>query len=212
MVERRAAFLTDYQDAAYARRYRDFIARLRAAETAIGAANDDLTRAAAQSYFRLLAVKDEYEVARLFTDGEMDRALARQFTGAYTIRYHMAPPSLTKPDRITGQIRKWSFGAWVRPAFVLLARMRRWRGTWLDVFGKTAERRAERRLIADYEALAEKLLSRLDRDNHALAAEIAGLHAGIRGFGHVKTASIAKVKAREAELLAAFTAALKRAA
>lgn len=212
MVARRAAFLTDYQDDAYARRYRDLIDRLRAAEIAIGAASEALSRAAAQSYFRLLAVKDEYEVARLFTDGELDRALARQFTGAYKIRYHMAPPSLTKPDKITGQIKKWSFGAWIRPAFVLVARMRRWRGTWLDVFGRTAERRAERRLISDYETLIATLLSRLSRDNHALAAELAGLHAGIRGFGHVKAASIAKVKAREAELLAAFNAPLKRAA
>jgi indolepyruvate ferredoxin oxidoreductase len=212
LITRRAAYLTDYQDAAYAQRYRDLVARVRAAEAAAGVANDAVSHAVALSYFRLLSVKDEYEVARLFTDGEMTRALDEHFTGPYTIRYHMAPPFLARPDKVTGRIRKWSFGPWVRPFFTVLAQMRRWRGSWLDVFGRTAERRHERQLIADYEALIASLLSRLNRNNAAQIAEIAALHARIRGFGYVKTASVAKVKQREAELLAALDGAVRQAA
>jgi indolepyruvate ferredoxin oxidoreductase len=159
-----------------------------------------------------MAIKDEYEVARLFTDGEMDRALARHFTSNFRIRYHMAPPFMTRPDKVTGRIRKWSFGQWIRPAYALLAAMRKWRGTWFDPFGRSADRRHERQMIRDYEALIFGLLAELDTGNLAAITEIARLHADIRGYGYVKAASIAKVKAREADLLAALRASLKRAA
>jgi len=202
-VERHADFLAQYQDAGLAQRYRRLVDRVRDAESRAGG-DGSLAMAAAQSWFRLLAVKDEYEVARLYSDGAFERDLERRFGGRYRVRYHLAPPLLARPDPATGRARKRMYGPWMGTAFRILARLRGLRGTWLDVFGYTAERRMERRLIAEYEATIETLLAGLSPGKFPLAVEIAALPQKMRGFGHVKLRNVESAKRREAELLAAY--------
>ncbi|MCC6379636.1 MAG: indolepyruvate ferredoxin oxidoreductase family protein [Burkholderiales bacterium] len=203
VIARRVEYLTGYQNAAYARRYADFVARVRAAEGR-AAAGTRLTEAVARNYFKLLAIKDEYEVARLFADGEFERQVAAAFEGDYRLRYHMAPPLWVKADKVTGAPVKRSYGPWMRHALKLLARFKGLRGTWLDPFGHSAERRLERQLVADYERTIDELLRSLGRDSVELAAEIASIPASIRGYGHVKLRNLEAAREREAELLAAF--------
>ena len=204
VIERRLRQLTAYQDADYARRYRDLIVRVQKAETQRVKGRSDLTEAVARYYFKLLAYKDEYEVARLFVDGDFAAQLRTQFTGDYTLRFHLAPPLLAERDPDTGHLRKRAFGPWILPAFRLLAKLKRLRGTALDPFGYTEERREERRLIADYEQTVEELIAGLTVETHGLAVSIASVPEQIRGYGHIKQASIEAAKAREADLLAAF--------
>jgi indolepyruvate ferredoxin oxidoreductase len=201
LVSRRAAFLTDYQDAAYARRYADFVARVRAAEQARAPGSTDLSEAVARNFFKLMAYKDEYEVARLYASDEFRRKLEQQFDGDYTLHFHLAPPLLAKRNA-KGELVKREYGPWVFTAFRLLAKLRRLRGTALDVFGHTAERKMERRLVDEYEATVAGLLDALDAGNAGLAAEIAAVPEHIRGYGHVKEAHLEKAKRREADLLA----------
>jgi len=202
VVERRAAFLADYQDAAYAQRYRDVIARIEAAESVRARECSGLALAVARNLFKLMAYKDEYEVARLYTEGSFFDKLHRQFEGNFKLQFHLTPPLLASRDPVTGESRKRAFGPWMMVAFKLLARLRRLRGTPLDVFGRTQERRMERALIADYEAVVRELATVLCPDNHALAVELASLPEQIRGFGHIKMRNVEKAKAREADLLA----------
>jgi indolepyruvate ferredoxin oxidoreductase len=200
-IARRAEFLTGYQDAAYAARYRALVERVRAVERQrVGATA--LTDAVARYYFKLLAYKDEYEVARLYTDGTFRRQLEAQFEGDYRLELNLAPPLIAARDAATGHLKKQTFGRWMLRVMRVLARLKRLRGTAFDIFGRTPERRLERQLIVDYEALVEELLQRLERANHALAVELAQIPEHIRGFGHVKDDHIAKAKAREAALLA----------
>ncbi|WP_413205404.1 indolepyruvate ferredoxin oxidoreductase family protein [Rhodospirillum sp. A1_3_36] len=206
-VARRVGTLTAYQDAAYAARYRALIDRV--AETERRAAPGRgmaLTDAVAQAAFKLMAYKDEYEVARLHTDGRFAEAIAKQFTGKPKVTYHLAPPLMSPRDPVTGRLRKREFGAWIRPLLKGLAGLKGLRGSRLDIFGYTAERKLQRRLIGEYEATVETLLANLSLDTHALAAEIAALPLEMRGFGHVLEANVEKIKAREAELLAAYVA------
>jgi indolepyruvate ferredoxin oxidoreductase len=212
MIARRAAFLTEYQDAAYARRYTDFVAKVRAAETARLPGKTALTEAVARYYFKLLAVKDEYEVARLYTDGDFVKRVAAQFEGDYKLTFHLAPPLSNKPDPVTGEAKKSTYGPWMMTAFRVLAKMKGLRGTPLDVFGRTHERRTERQLITDYEALIDELLPRLAPHNHAIAVELASIPEHIRGYGHVKDRHLKAAKAKEAELVASFRAAAPGAA
>ena len=207
VIARRAEFLTGYQDAAYARRYTDFVARVRAAEAQKLPGKTALTEAIARYYFKLLAIKDEYEVARLYTDSEFTKRVAAQFEGDYKLKFHLAPPLTNKPDPTTGEPRKSSYGPWMMGAFRVLARMKGLRGTAFDVFGRTAERKLERALIADYESLIDELLPRLGAHNHTLAVELASIPEHIRGYGHVKERHLEAAKAKEAELIAAFRAA-----
>jgi len=202
-IDERANWLTDYQNQAYATRYRNLVERVRAAEAALGG-ELALTRAVAANYHKLLAYKDEYEVARLYTDGEFRQALEQQFEGDYRLTFHLAPPLLARRHPDTGKLIKREFGPWMLKAFGLLARLRFLRGTPLDIFGYTAERRLERQLIADYENRIDGLLQQLNAHNRALAAEIAGLPEFIRGFGHVKELNLAAVRRREGELLERF--------
>ncbi len=204
LVERRAAFLAAYQDKAYAARYRALVERAAAAEKALNPPRSGLAASVASNLFKLMAYKDEYEVARLYTDGTFARKLARQFAGPYRLQLHLAPPLFARRDPATGELQKRAYGAWVLPLFTILARLRRLRGTKLDLFGHTKERRQERQLVRDYETMLDELLAGLTPHNHALAVEIGALPAQIRGFGHVKERSIAKVKTREASLLASF--------
>jgi indolepyruvate ferredoxin oxidoreductase len=200
-IARRVAFLTDYQNAAYARRYRTLVEKVRAAEIQLVPGSTALTEAVARYAFKLMAYKDEYEVARLYTSGEFQRRIAQTFDGDYKLRFHLAPPLLSKKDA-DGHLIKREFGGWVLPAFKLLAKFRFLRGGALDIFGRTEERRMERRLIEDYFATIDELLGTLDRGRVALATEIAGIPEHIRGYGHVKDAQLANAKTREADLLA----------
>ena len=201
LIEDRAAFLTAYQDGAYAERYRRTVAAVREAERGRVPGRSELTEAVARSLFRLMRYKDEYEVARLYTDGSFKKQLAAEFEAWDRLEIHLAPPLLAARDPTTGHLRKRRYGPWMLRAFGLVARLRRLRGTALDPFGWTAERRMERRLIGEFEGLLEEVTARLAPDNHALAVELAGLPERIRGFGHVKDANLAAAKAREAELL-----------
>lgn len=201
LVERRQAFLVDYQDAAYARRYRALVDRVRAAEQARAPGSTALAEAVARYGFKLMAYKDEYEVARLYTSGEFRRRVEQQFEGDFQLRFHLAPPLLAKKDA-QGHLLKREYGPWVLKAFGLLAKLRFLRGGAFDVFGRTAERRGERQLIADYFQTVDTLLEKLDAGNVGLAAEIASIPEHIRGYGHVKEAHLHEAKAREAALLA----------
>jgi indolepyruvate ferredoxin oxidoreductase len=204
IVAHRRKHLTDYQDAAYADRYQALVDQVAAAERARMPGSDALARAVARNYAKLLAYKDEYEVARLYTDGGFRDRLAQQFEGDVGLKVHLAPPLWAKRDPATGHLKKQAYGAWVLRAFGLLAKFKGLRGTALDPFGRTAERRAERGLIAEYESQIAELLEQLSPANHAAAVALASLPEAIRGFGHVKDASIAKAAERRAELIAAF--------
>ena len=198
VIVRRVAFLTAYQDAAYAARYRDVVARVRAV-------SEPLALAVARNLFKLMAYKDEYEVARLYSDGSFAEKLSKQFTGDFTLKFHLAPPIRGRVDGFTGKPVKSEFGPWMMTGFRLLAKMKRLRGTRLDVFGRTAERRMERQLIADYHALLETLVASPSLARSETALELANLPDMIRGFGHVKEANVAKATQRQAELLASLT-------
>src|SRR5262249_28582852 len=151
-----------------------------------GARRLAFTEAVARNLFKLMAYKDEYEVARLFTDGVFRRELREAFAGDFKLQLHLAPPFLARP-RAGGTVpEKMTFGPWMLRAFAVLARLRRLRGTWLDPFGYTAERRVERRLIAEYRALIDDVAARLSPANHTVAVALAELPDRIRGFGHVK--------------------------
>jgi len=160
----------------------------------------------ARYYFKLLAYKDEYEVARLFTDGSFKKQISAQFEGDYHLEFNLAPPLWAAKDPASGHMEKRAYGAWMQTAFRLLAKLKGLRGTVLDIFGYSAERKLERQLIADYERTIDEVLSTLAHDNHALAIEITSIPEQIRGYGHVKEAHLARAKARETELLAAWRA------
>ncbi len=201
LVARRVTFLTDYQNAAYAKRYSDFVARVRTVEGDKAPGSTDLSEAVARYFFKLMAYKDEYEVARLYTSGEFRRRLEQQFEGDYKLHFHLAPPLLAKKNA-KGELVKREYGPWILTAFRFMAKLRFLRGTALDVFGYTAERRGERALIDEYERTVGGLLDRLDAGNADLAAEIASIPEHIRGYGHVKEAHLHAAKAREQSLLA----------
>ena len=206
MIERRASDLRAYQNTALASRYRALVRRAREAERARAPGRAGFAEAVARAYHKLLAYKDEYEVARLYTDGRFQAQVAAQFEGSYGLRFSMAPPLIAGRDPETGHLKKRVFGPWMLPAFRLLAQLKGLRGTPLDIFGYAAERRRERALIGEYESVVETLIAGLASDNHGLAVEIAEVPLAMRGFGHVKEANIACAKEREAELLAAFSA------
>ena len=212
LIQHRSAFLGDYQSADYAERYLDFVARVRAAEEQHTPGRDGLTWAVAENLAKLMAYKDEYEVARLYTSGEFESKLKTQFEGDLKLSFHLAPPLLSRRDPDTGHLKKREFGPWIFSAFRVLSKFKRLRGTALDIFGYSEERRTERQLIADYRRTIDSLLERLDGDNHALAAEIARVPEHIRGYGHIKEENIRLARAREMDLLAAFANPTRRAA
>ena len=202
IVSYRAAQLADYQDAALAERYRARIARLAETERVKVPGRLGLAEAAARGYHKLLAYKDEYEVARLFTNGAFEQALSGQFEERRKLEFHLAPPLLARRDKLTGEPRKMKFGPWMLPVFRLLAKGKRLRGTAWDVFGYTHERKLERQMIADHERLLDEIADRLTPANYATAVALAGLPLEIRGFGHIKLRNYKQAKAREAALLA----------
>jgi indolepyruvate ferredoxin oxidoreductase len=201
IVAYRADWLTGYQNAALAERYRARIAAIAEAERSKAPSRAGLAEAVAKGYFKLLAYKDEYEVARLFTDAAFERALGDQFESRGKLEFHLAPPLLARRDKLTGEPRKMKFGAWMLPAFRLLAKGKALRGTAWDVFGYTHERKLERQMIADYEKLLDEIVAKLSPVTHTHAVALAQLPLDIKGFGHIKERNYKAVKAREAALL-----------
>ena len=204
-IARRVTFLTAYQNATYAKRYQDLVTRVRAREAAAVPDKQGLTEAVARYLFKLMAYKDEYEVARLYTDGTFAAQVAKTFDGD-NLRYefHLAPPLFAKKDSHSGLPRKMSFGPVMMKGFRILAKLKGLRGTPFDIFGYSEERRTERQLIADYEALVDEILGRLTPENHTVAVGLAAIPEKIRGFGHVKARHLTAAKAEEASLLATF--------
>jgi indolepyruvate ferredoxin oxidoreductase len=211
MIKRRVEFLTGYQNRAYADDYRAFVEKVRASEAERVKGATALTQAVARYLFKLMAYKDEYEVARLYTDGRFAEALAKAFKGEAKLTFHLAPPLLAKRDPVTGHLKKRAFGPWMMSAFKLLSRLKLLRRTPFDPFGRSAERRRERQLIVDYRNTLEEIIASLTPANHALAVEIASAPEHIRGFGHVKERHLEQATAREAELLAAYRTGATRA-
>jgi indolepyruvate ferredoxin oxidoreductase len=206
VIARRIAFLKDYQNEAYAARYAIRVAAIRALEQRIKPGQQALSEAVARGLFKLMAVKDEYEVARLYTSGAFQAQLAESFEGEkLRLEFHLAPPLLARRDPHTGLPRKMRFGPWMMQAFRLLARLKGLRGTPFDLFGYTAERRMEQELIVAYENVLTRFEQDLTPQNHPLAVTLAALPEQIRGFGHIKERNLHRVKHEEAMLLAAFS-------
>ena len=165
-----------------------------------------LAEAVARYYAKLMAYKDEYEVARLYASGDFAKRIAGMFEGSYKTYFYLAPPLIAKPDARTGEPKKMRFGPWVMSLFKVLARMKGLRGGALDVFGRTEERRTERALIGEYEKTVEALLAGLSAQNHGLAVQIASVPEEIRGYGHIKLQSIDAARAHSDQLLARYRA------
>ncbi len=206
IIARRSRFLRGYQDGAYAQRYEQQVRRAEAAERRQVPGATGFAEAVARNLFKLMAYKDEYEVARLYTDGAFRQQLQRQFEGDFTLEFHLAPPLLAERDATTGHLKKRRYGPWMLRAFAVLATLKFLRGTPLDLFGRSEERKVERALITEYEALVDELIAGLNRDTHALAVEIARIPEQIRGFGHVKLANLAEARVKQEKLIQAFHA------
>jgi len=200
VIARRVEFLTGYQNAAYADEYRAFVDKVRAAEERLGQGTR-LTEAVARYLFKLMAYKDEYEVARLHTDPAFLARIEGMFEGDYRVVHHLAPPTLALKKNAQGEPIKQAYGTWMRRAFGVLTQMKGLRGTALDPFGKTEERRTERALIQQYRATIEELLAGLAPERLALAVEIARIPEEIRGYGHVKERHLAAARAKWDALL-----------
>ncbi len=202
LISDRSERLVQFQDAAYAERYTALVTRVRDLDKE---EDKRLTTAVAKALFKLMAYKDEYEVARLYSDGEFLRKLRAQFTGDFKLKFHLAPPLLSKRDPGTGHLIKREFPAWTLSLFGLLARFKFLRGTALDIFGMTAERKQERQDIEDYQQLLDQLLAGLDAGNYALAVQLAELPLQLRGFGHVKDGNRDKLELQRKQLLQQFS-------
>ncbi|MCB2050886.1 MAG: 2-oxoacid:acceptor oxidoreductase family protein, partial [Novosphingobium sp.] len=206
IVEHRSKLLSDYQNAAYAKRYRALVDKVTDAERAVTPGSDQLAVMVARNFAKLLAYKDEYEVARLHTDPAMRHLLETTFQPGARYRYNLAPPLFAKCDPDTGELLKREFGPWMFQVFRLLAKLKGLRGTAFDLFGRTEERRMERRLAEEYETRMEQVAGMLTTDNLALAIEIASVPALIRGFGHIKQRNADEAEALNARLMERFMA------
>jgi indolepyruvate ferredoxin oxidoreductase len=207
-IDLRRKFLVEYQNDNYAQRYTSLVERVRSAEKAAFPSRTDMTKAVARYYYKLLAIKDEYEVARLHVNSGFLQGIERQFEGNYKLVFNLAPPLLARRNPSTGELEKREFGAWIIPVFKVLASLRALRGTAFDVFGYTQERRIERSLISEYETNVEKVIEQLrvskDVSTHETAVELLSLPEQIRGYGHVRERTIEDAKVREVDLLAAL--------
>jgi len=205
LIAHREERLQTYGGASYVKRYRALVEAARRAEFAVDARSERVTRAVATTFYRLLAVKDEYEVARLHTDAAFREALETQFEGVagkdFGIKFNLAPPTLTRPQPGKNPVKK-TFGQWMWPVLGTLAKWRGLRGTMLDPFGRTLERKMERELAGDYETTLQRALAKLSANNLDDVAKLADLHARVRGYGHVKLANLAGVKRGERDLVA----------
>lgn len=203
IIAKRVQFLTDYQNAAYAKQYADFVTQVRAVESRVAESGTRLTEAVAKYLFKLMAYKDEYEVARLHTSPDFAKKIADMFEGDYKINYHLAPPLLAKRDA-KGHLIKQKFGPWMKHGFKVLAKLKSLRGTPLDIFGYTTERKMERVLSVEYRATITTLLTQLTKDNLATAVAIASIPEEIRGYGHVKERHLVLAQVKKKSLLAGF--------
>ena len=208
LLAKRTDFLTAYQDAAYAATYKAFVERVRTAEAPL--ASTRLSEAVARYLFKLMAYKDEYEVARLHTDRAFTDKIASMFEGDYKLVHHLAPPAIAKKNH-QGELIKQPFGPWMRSAFAVLARLKGLRGTALDPFGRSQERKTERALIGEYRAAVDELLGGLSAPKLALAVEIACIPEDIRGYGHVKERHLATARAKWQGLMAQWRGQTDRA-
>jgi indolepyruvate ferredoxin oxidoreductase len=206
LIERRARFLAEYQNAAYADKYRALVNKVRRVELE-RVNSSKLAEAVARYYAKLLAYKDEYEVARLHADAGFRRKIEDMFEGDYKVAFHLSPPAFARPDPVSGEPRKMRFGPWIMPVFKVLKIFRFLRGSALDPFGYTEERRTERALIREYEQSVERLLAELKAQNHALAVQIASIPEEMRGFGYIKMRNVDAARKKRDELLARFSAA-----
>ena len=204
-VDRRVAFLTAYQSKRYARRYSALVEKVRAAEAEKAPGQSALTEAVARYLFKLMAYKDEYEVARLYTDSSFVDRVKASFDGDLRFEFHLAPPLLAKRNPLTGEPKKMTFGPWMLKAFGVLARFKFLRGTPLDPFAYSEDRRIERRLVADYQSLLDKIITELTPFNHQTAVGLASVPEKIRGYGPVKQRHLKVAKAEEAALLEQFS-------
>lgn len=202
--EKRIEFLTQYQNAIYAKRYELLVRKAEDAEQNLTPGFEGFALAVARYAFKLMSYKDEYEVARLYTDGTFLGQLNEQFEGDFKIEFNLAPPLISKRDFATGHLKKQIYGPWLIHGFRALAKLKGLRGTIWDIFGKTAERKQERLLIEDYFSLMERVLSKLTRDNHGAAVELASIPEKIRGYGHVKEKAIIEAKSQERQVRAIF--------
>ncbi|WP_294256830.1 indolepyruvate ferredoxin oxidoreductase family protein [uncultured Comamonas sp.] len=210
MLDKRVEFLTAYQNAAYAGQYRDFVAKVRAVEEPLQQGTR-LSQAVARYLFKLMAYKDEYEVARLHTDAAFTQKISGMFEGDYKVVHHLAPPGFAKKDA-QGHLLKKSYGPWMRKAMGWLAGLKGLRGTALDPFGRTEERRTERALIVEYRQCIDTLLTGLTADKLALAVEIASIPEDIRGYGHVKERHLAAARIKWQALMTRWSSAAAPAA
>ena len=208
LIQHRADVLKDYQNKAYVQRYLHLVERVRTLEIDRVPGSTEFTEAVAAYYFKLLAYKDEYEVARLYTNGDFMKKIKGRFEGDYKLKLHLAPPLFSKRNPHTGEPIKTAYGPWILSAMNLLARFKFLRGTAFDPFGKTAERKMERRLIEEYEQTIEELLPGLSKKNHALAVEIARIPEQIRGYDLVKQKHLESAKSQEKELLKEFSSSV----
>jgi indolepyruvate ferredoxin oxidoreductase len=207
-IERRATFLKSYQSRRYARRYRKLVERVQAAEAATIPGAAALTDAVARYLFKLMAYKDEYEVARLLSDRAFLASAKSRFAGEnLRLEFNLAPPLLSKRDAATGEPKKIQYSERILPLFRMLARFKFLRGSFLDPFAYSAERKTERRLVRDYIALLDELIASLNSDNHHLAVALAAIPEKIRGYGHVKARHLKAARAEEAALLEQFRTA-----
>jgi indolepyruvate ferredoxin oxidoreductase len=204
IVTKRFDLLTSYQNAAYAERYKVFVDKVARIEKERAPGRGGLAEAVARSLYKLMAYKDEYEVARLHSDGEFLKKLGSQFEGDYRVTFHLAPPLFAERDPTSGELRKSEYSSWMMPIFRFLASLKGLRGTRFDIFGYSEERKMERRLIDEYQATLEEVLAKLDQGNHMLAVQIASVPESMRGFGHVKLRNVKAAKQREASLLEAY--------
>jgi indolepyruvate ferredoxin oxidoreductase len=202
LVNRRMELLTAYQNVGYAAQYKAFVDQVRAEEAKLGTSTR-LTEAVARYFYKLMAYKDEYEVARLHTDPAFKEKIANMFEGDIKLKFHLAPPMLSKHDK-EGRAVKQEYGPWMMSAFGVLAKLKGLRGTPFDVFGYTAERKLERALIGQYRETVGALLPKLSTENLAQAVAIASIPEDIRGYGHVKERHLTAARAKEAQLLSAF--------
>ena len=212
LIQHRADVLRDYQNKSYVQRYLHLVERVRTLEIDRVPGSTEFTEAVASYYFKLLAYKDEYEVARLYTNGDFMQKIKGRFEGDYKLKLHLAPPLFSRRDVHSGEPVKTAYGAWILSAMNLLARFKFLRGTAFDPFGKTAERKMERRLIEEYEQIIEELLRGLSKKNHALAVEIARIPEQIRGYDLVKQKHVVSAKSQENDLLKEFRSTMGNSA
>jgi indolepyruvate ferredoxin oxidoreductase len=199
-IATRAQFLTDYQDKSYADRYLAALEKVRNAEINVRPDSTDLTKAVANNLFKLMAYKDEYEVARLYTDDTFASKLGEKFDGDFSVKFHLAPPLFAKRDKVTGHLRKSEYGGWMVYPLRLLARLKFLRGTVFDPFGYTTERKTERKLIDEYLAMLDRHIATLKAEQIPMLAKLARVPEMIRGYGHIKDVSIVKAKAEQTRL------------